>query len=387
MSSFACPICDNQEISKIYTSINQPILQNVLHRARINALNANVGNVNLEFCNNCGYIFNSDFKSEDIEYSDDYNNSQIGSKVFNEFFNSLANKLSTYIDARKGDVVEIGCGDGEFLSLLHKNGFKNCLGFEPKFQNTFNIKKNIKIVSSYFQKDLIEKPGCVDLIACRHVIEHIDDPLYFLKEIKNQSANVDCYYYFEVPNMDFIINNVSLIDIFYEHCGYYTQESFCNLMVLSGFDIIDSFTIFEEQYQAVVCKKRDDTSKKNIEKSLNVEKVLNFKNNSIKKNTKLKSFINDLYINKKRIAFWGAGAKAITFINYYQPLQEITEFIVDINNDKQGKFIAKCGVEVVGPDKLKDVSIDIVFITNKVYKKEITKQIKYINPKIDVILI
>ena len=85
----------------------------------------------LAVCANCGFIFNSAWDPQSTIYSDQYEETQGFSPTFNTFNRAIAEELVNSYDIRGKTVLEIGCGKGEFLSLICKLGGNRGIGYDP----------------------------------------------------------------------------------------------------------------------------------------------------------------------------------------------------------------------------------------------------------------
>ena len=54
---------------------------------------------------------------------------------------------------------------------------------------------------------------------------------------------------------------------------------------------------------------------------------------------------------------------------------DVIPYIIDINPNKHGKYIAGTGQKIVPPDFVKEYKPDVVIIMNPVYKDEIKQNI------------
>jgi hypothetical protein len=79
----------------------------------------------------------------------------------------------------------------------------------------------------------------------------------------------------------------------------------------------------------------------------------------------------------RQIYIWGAGAKGVTLCNIIDAKREKIKCLIDINPQKQGKYISGSGHKIESPDVLnKDIEKKIVFVMNKNYFLEILNKHK-----------
>jgi hypothetical protein len=76
----------------------------------------------------------------------------------------------------------------------------------------------------------------------------------------------------------------------------------------------------------------------------------------------------------RHVAAWGAGAKAVGFLNMLKD-REVISRVVDINPHKQGRYLAGTGQKIVPPGTLAADPPDVIVIMNPVYRKEIVEQV------------
>jgi len=87
-----------------------------------------------------------------------------------------------------------------------------------------------------------------------------------------------------------------------------------------------------------------------------------------------RSRLRRLREEKKRAVLWGSGGKGISFANAL-PTREVIEQIVDINPDRQGKFIPGSGQRIVPPESLVANPPDYIILTNVLYEQEIKRTV------------
>ena len=110
-----CPICRSANIIHVLEISDVPCQCNLLWEDHKAAINAPKGNIHLEFCQTCGHMFNSMFNPDRIDYTGNYENALHFSACFQTYSKDLAERLIHQHHLRGKDIIDVGCGDGEFL--------------------------------------------------------------------------------------------------------------------------------------------------------------------------------------------------------------------------------------------------------------------------------
>lgn len=358
-----CTACSNKELQFIYRFDKAPIFNNVFFNHREAAKKAKTGVIELYGCKKCGLVFNAAFNSRLVCYTDEYNNAQNFSEFFMVFSDDLAKYLVKKYDLKDKNVVEIGCGKGNFVDLIYNLGVKKIIGFDPAYEN-YNPKIDRLIIKKYFNKNNSKQKA--DYVICRHTLEHVHKSREFASSVSNCLVSRGGMY-FEVPDLGWIVKNKTFFDFTYEHCNYFTPYSLYNLFAQLGLGRI----LFKKGLRGQYIQAEIGQGKVNIGKlkPINFSKIgasISFGiNNDAKIIPKLGKFI-----------VWGAGGKGVFLLNYLKIDHKITDKIIDINKNKQGKFIPGMGQEVVSPEVLKKGGFDTVIIMNPAYEKEICQSAK-----------
>ena len=298
----------------IYKAYNYPIFQNVLYDTMEESMSCKIGDIELVQDDETGLIYNQLFKSENMEYAENYHNEQEFSLTFRHHLDDVKYLIEKHVG--KQNLLEVGCGKGHFLEHLTSYGF-DIIGMDPAYEgNNPNIKKE------YYSSNISKTFNC---IIMRHVLEHIENPYDFLCQLK-ENNNTQGLIYIEVPCFDWINNNNSFVDIFYEHVNYFRKIDFENM-----FDnIVDMGTLFNGQYLYVIADL--SSFKKPIKKetfTLNksfFDKLIYYK---------------DMILNSnKKTVIWGCGAKGQILSFLLKNLNVSIDYFVDINPAKKDKYLA-----------------------------------------------
>ncbi|PPR33129.1 MAG: Ubiquinone biosynthesis O-methyltransferase [Alphaproteobacteria bacterium MarineAlpha6_Bin5] len=127
---------------------------------------------------------------------------------------------------KKKKVIDVGAGAGTFLNIIKKHSSQT-IAIEPaSFWHNYLKKKHLTFS---YADDLIKKNIKADIVVSFDVIEHIDDPIKFLKDIKN-ILNKNGIAYIATPNyndilMNLIPNTFSQFNFRTAHTLYFNEKS------------------------------------------------------------------------------------------------------------------------------------------------------------------
>ena len=138
-------------------------------------------------------------------------------------------------------VADIGCGAGSFLDAVSGHA-RESFGVEPSALFRNSLQKRGYSSYPYVADALSEKANKVDVVVCFSVLEHIEDPLSFLREtLKLLSPGGKII--LSTPNADDILLSV-LPDLypqfFYRkaHLWYFNRSSLQKILELAGYSKI-----------------------------------------------------------------------------------------------------------------------------------------------------
>src|ERR1700754_4798260 len=129
----SCPNCTKKSVETFYTVDPVPVHSVMLVPTREEALHFPAGKISLGFCRSCGFITNTSFDESKMNYSPKCEETQGFSSTFQSFHRALADDLILRYKLRNKTILEIGCGKGEFISMLCAMGGNQGIGFDPAF--------------------------------------------------------------------------------------------------------------------------------------------------------------------------------------------------------------------------------------------------------------
>jgi len=372
----SCSSCGSPKVSVFYEVENIPIHSVMLLSTKEKAIEYLKSDIRLGFCENCGVISNISFDPDLLEYSTGYESTQSYSPTFNTFAGGLVQSLIDRYDLYDKDIVEIGCGQGEFLQMLCEIGGNRGVGFDPAYLpgRNENLEKNKISIIKDFYSEKYANIKC-DFLCCRMTLEHIHKTSDFIRIIRRSIQDKpDTIVFFQVPNVIRILKDLAFWDIYYEHCSYFSPGSLASLFRNNDFEVIDLWNDYDEQYVMLGAKQGSISTSKSLPLEEDISELKSKVDLFSKKNTNQLSTWNS-YLQKankegRRVVLWGGGSKGVAFLTTLN-IQGEVEYVVDINPNKYGTYMAGSGQEIISPDFLKQYKPDVVIIMNQIYHKEI----------------
>jgi hypothetical protein len=374
----ACLACGAAEVEPFLHLPEVPVFCNVLFPTETEALAAPRGDLDLGICRGCGHVFNLAFDPELVRYAEGYENSLHHSPRFQAYAEELAAELRDRHRLIDSHVVEIACGQGDFLKLVCREPGCTGTGFDPSFRGE-SAGISIVIEPEYFGARPLEK--AVHLICCRHALEHIDGPVSFLEMVKKAiPAGSSPSIFFEVPNSLYSLRDGGVWDFIYEHVSYFCGLSMSACFAKAGFTVRRTWETFAGQF---LCLEADTAEPGAASPELSpvppvgelVGMAGGLGDQVAGLLDKWRGRFAEIAAEKGRVAVWGVGSKGVTFLNLMGAAGAVG-VPVDINPQKHGLFVPGTGHQVVSPEKLPDLGIRLVLVMNPVYTGEIEGMVR-----------
>jgi SAM-dependent methyltransferase len=337
------------------------------------------GRLRLALCPSCGFITNTAYKPELQSYFESYEETQGFSPRFRQFAHELAQRWVDRYDLEGKDVLEIGCGKGEFLLLMCELSGGRGVGIDPAvvFERVSGpAADRVTFIKDLYDERYAHLAG--DAVICRHTLEHIQPVADFLRMIRRTlDSRPETVVLFELPDVLRVLRECAFWDIYYEHCSYFTPGSLARLFRATGFEVVAVELDYDDQYILVEAVPGGDARKVlSIEESPRAvaDAVAQFTRNLAAVQERWRTELGGIRSGGGKTAVWGSGSKGVAFLTTLGLGEEVSA-VVDINPYKQGKFMAGTGHEIVAPDALRAVQPDLVVAMNPVYLDEIQHEL------------
>jgi hypothetical protein len=362
MTDYPCPLCGSCSAEVVFERRNMPVHQNVVCETAGEARSFPRGDVILAFCQECSFVFNRAFDLQRLNYSAIYDNSQAHSPIFRQYLGKLRDYLQAKYELRGKQIIEVGCGKGDFLRLMCVNGTNRGLGFDPSYVGPAIAEHGaVRFIRAFYGDS--HRDWAPDLLCLRHVLEHIAYPTKMLAAVRNALGDhTDSAIYIEVPDLTWILDRAVFWDLFYEHCSYFTAKTLALSCQAAGFEVVTIFSAFAGQY---LCLEAKPSSGRLVHPGPTGNELVDLRK-KIRSFRKLESARVQECSNRVaglqergRCALWGAAAKGATFANVIDPDGHYIRCLIDINPSKRSKFIAGSGHRIIAPEEISSCAGDL----------------------------
>lgn len=373
--SSPCPVCKNQPTVSTVKRHRLPAMQNYVYRSAELAHAVKPGQFALTICESCGFAFNGQFDPELLTYDEGYDNS-VPSMAMANYYGSLADYFNKTYLHDEGFIVDVGCGKGTFLkALCEKYPNVRGLGIDPSYEgDLIENQGRLRFIRDFFAEgQLQEKPS---LVICRHVLEHIPQPVEFLATIHEAlRAFPDVPVFVEVPDLGWILKERAFWDYCYEHCNYFTPTSLATAATLAGMRIQQVRAAFGDQYMWL--EARTSCLKASVDTGTTGQRLISEAMQYVRQEDSLIENAREHLLELKRenyqIVLWGMATKGTLFSYLVDPKATLIDYRIDINPNKQGCYTPIVGHRIDAPSVLQAQSQKptVVIVMNENYWREI----------------
>jgi hypothetical protein len=320
------------------------------------------------------YVYYSSFSSSWLQHSQDY-----------------VKKMVQLLDLSQSDlVIEVASNDGYLLQYFVDCGIE-VLGIEPSSGvASAAIEKKVPTIVEFFGLDMAKRLALVKkpkLIVANNVLAHVPDLHDFIGGFSELISN-DGLITFEFPHLVSLIQNTQFDTVYHEHYSYLSITSLLPIFEKHQLTVVDieklathggSLRVFvakiasgREVSTAVRDVLREEA---NYDPRLELvwrdlqEKVESIKFNLLAELIKCKQA-------GVKVAAYGAAAKGNTLLNFCGLDASLISYVVDLNPNKQGKYLPGSRIPVYGVDELYTNTPDALLLLPWNLSDEIKSQLE-----------
>ena len=381
----SCPVCHSSVEEEVFWTVRtQPTNENILYSTQDLAKNAPVGALRIIRCAICSHVYNSHFDEKLVNYSSDYVYLRTASDTYLKKESQVIDELSSLLKGKRANrILEVGCGDGVFLERLAQKTKGFGIGYDtsatPRIENTAEY--SIELRRDFFTGDGFENE--MDLVVSKQVIEHVLNPIEFLRE-QARSIKVGGLLYIEYPSLEWIISTESFWDFYYEHLSYFEKSAIVDYTGFLGLELVKGLDLYSGQYEGLIFEKKSETIDRKMSdlfarKNSTLAKAPFYDRwSSLKQQFQKFSLEGELII-------WGGASKGMTVINSVS--NELNNLVcIDIDKQKQGTYLPRSGVLIRSPEYLKNRSGTVV-VMNSEYLNEVSSTVYDLSNSFEIVAI
>lgn len=369
----SCPICSSRALARLDARADVPILMNRLYPTAEEARQARRGPLELVGCAECGFVWNAAFDPALIVYDADYENDQTHSPAFASHVAARAQDVIAAAADDPLDFLEVGSGQGRFIeevARLAAGRLRSAEGFDPAWRGGERATAACaRIHACYFDAAsagrLEHQPN---VVATRHTIEHVPDPVAFLTAIRQAlGPRSKATLFVETPCVEWILHHEAMQDFFYEHCSLFTADALAHALHRAGFCEARVDHVFGGQYLWARAQTAGEMAPMAPARRPAREELAGVRQAFVAK-------WRDHVASRKQsgaVALWGAGAKGVNFALMTDPDAALIDHVVDINPAKQGKHLPGSGLKVLAPKDAAARHARTIYVMNPNYLDEI----------------
>ncbi len=285
-------------------------------------------------------------------------------------------------------VVEVASNDGYLLQYFVESGIP-VIGIEPAY-NVARVaeERGIPTVTEFFDAELAgrlrSQGDGADVLIANNVLAHVPDLAQFVEGIRILLKE-DGVAVIETPYIKDLVDGCEFDTIYHEHRCYYSLTALDRLFRQHELRIADverlkihggSLRLYVTHPEAAG-KEQSVESMLKQEEQLGLQTLEYYRNFSAKVErltTALSDSLGKLKANGCHVAGYGAAAKGSVLLNACGLDNEIVDFVVDRNDNKQGRYIPGCRIPISPPARLLEAMPDYVLILIWNLAEEIQEQ-------------
>ncbi len=312
------------------------------------------------------------------------------SNTFKIHFGNYAEEIAREFNLNSDSLaVDIGSNDGLLLKGFQKSGLK-VIGVEPA-TNLSQLANNdgVETINDYFNSAVVEvitnSKGHADVVTANNVFAHTDTIKEIIGNVK-KLLKKEGIFVIEAAYLGAMLRDMTFDAIYHEHLFYYSLSSLDFLFRQEGMQVFKVKHVDSHGGSLRVFVKKSESARPvdtSVIELLSQERdvgIRDFETYSAfaKKVTATKEalvrLVRHLKSSGKKIAGYGAPAKATTLLSYCNLGPQDIDYIVDDSPLKQGLYLPGMHIPIVSSSMLDSNQPDCILILAWNFAPEIMKK-------------
>ena len=307
-------------------SIEVPANSSRFLKSRAEALRQPTRQVELAWRTEDPYLYNAAFDPSAISHDDAYCTSvvDIDRVVQVPTANYFAERVLPRA-APSPTVVDIGCGQGEFVRLLRDDGIDAC-GYDPVLREP---------TAHLHDRYWTPQEQAADVYVMRCVLPHIVDPWAFLREIRDVAP--DALVLIEFQRLEWILDESIWYQICHDHVNLFSVADF-----VTRFTVEDQGTFSNGEWAWVLIRVGSCT-KPEAQEAPYADRL------DVLFNQRARAL--SVASMERPLALWGAAGKGIVLAHALVTAGVDVVGAVDADPLRHNLFMEASGIEIMSPER------------------------------------
>lgn len=348
----ACRLCEGKSLELVISLTPTPPANAFVRECDLSVRQERYP-LDVYICRGCGHVQLVDVVDPSIMF-ENYVYVSGTSSVFVEHFRRYAEEMIARYELKKNSLVaEIGSNDGTFLRFFQERGMR-AVGVDPAREIArAATEAGVETVPAFFTKKLAEEirkeRGGAALVAANNVFAHADDLKGILEGVRLLLAP-EGVFAFEVSYIVDVYRNTLFDTIYHEHLAYHSVRPLQRFFEGNGMELIDAARVEPHGGSLRGVAQLGGGARKvaprvgelaDLEAELGLDRpetFVAFAERIDKLRDGLRELLQSVKAEGKRIAGFGAPAKATTLMYHFGLDADMLDFIVEDNPLKQGMY-------------------------------------------------